>query len=84
MNYQQAITLLQKALPLDPDDMHIYYFLGQALEMQENVSEAEKVYQKGLTQKISSQNKHATEERQLLVEALKNLQERKEKTLGQN
>ena len=80
LNYQQAITLLQKALPLDPVDMHIYYFLGQALEMQGNVSEAEKVYRKGISQEIPSQNKRAAEEQLLLVEALKNLQEHKEKT----
>jgi len=84
LNYQQAITILQKAQPLNPEDMHIYYFLGQALEMQGNVSEAEKVYRKGLSQKIPSQNKHAVEERQLLVEALKNLQERQEKALVNN
>ena len=67
-------------MTLNPVDMHIYYFLGQALEMQGNVSEAEKVYRKGISQEIPSQNKRAAEEQQLLVEALKNLQEHKEKT----
>lgn len=80
LNYQQAITLLQKALPLNPDDMHIYYYLGQTMEMRDNLSEAEKIYKNGLSQKIPPQNKHAIEERKLLVEALKNLLERREKT----
>jgi len=84
LNHEQATTLLQKALPMDPEDMHIYYYLGQALELQGDATGAEDVYKKGISQELSPQNKHAAEERPLLVEALKNLQEHKEKTLRHN
>ena len=83
-DYQRAVTLLQKALPIEPDDMHTYYFLGLALEKQGDISGAEKTYRDGLARRIPPQNKHAAEERQLLVEALKKLQAQKEKQLGQN
>ncbi len=84
LNYPQAITLLKEALPIGPDDMHIYYYLGQALEMQGDLSGAEEIYNSGLSREISSQNEHSAEERQVVVEALKKLQGNKEKTLGQN
>jgi predicted Zn-dependent protease len=76
--YHQAVTLLQKALPIDPDDMHTYYFLGQALEMQGDISGAQAIYRNGLDRRIPPQNKHALEERQLLVEALNKLQNMEE------
>ncbi len=74
--YHSAVESLQKALAIAPDDMHTYYFLGQALELLGNISEAETVYQKGLARKIPPGNKHAEEERHLLVDALQSLRER--------
>ncbi len=82
LDYQSAITLLQKALSIDPDDMHTYYFLGLALEEQGDISGAEKAYQDGLARRLPPQNKHTAEERQLLVEALENLETQEKKTAG--
>ena len=83
-NYQQAMTLFKKAIAINPDDMHIYYYFGQALEMQGNLSEAQEVYKNGLSRETPLQNKQSAEDRQALVKALKNLQEQKEKTSGNN
>jgi tetratricopeptide (TPR) repeat protein len=83
-DYQHAISLLQKAMSLAPDDMHTYYYLGQALEMQGSASKAASVYQRGLDRKISPENRHAAEEKLLLIEAMKNLQKPRKQTLGQN
>lgn len=79
-NYQQAIGLLQKAITINPDDMHIYYYLGQTMEMQHDLSGAEEVYKTGISRKFSPRNEQPAEDRQELMEALQNLQERKEKT----
>ena len=84
LNYKQAVALFRKALAINPDDMYIYYYLGQTMEMQENLSGAEDVYKKGLSREISSQDEHAAEARQALIEALNDIQESKETTLGQN
>ena len=83
LNYKQAVALFSKALAINPDDMYIYYYLGQTMEMQENLSGAEDVYKKGLSREISSQDEHAAEARQALIEALNDIQESKETTLGQ-
>jgi tetratricopeptide (TPR) repeat protein len=79
-NYQQAIALFNKAIAINPDDMHIYYYFGQTMEMQGNLSGAEEVYKNGLYRESPSQSEQSAEDRQALIEALKNLQERKEKT----
>ena len=83
-NYHQATVLFKKALAINPGDIHIYYYLGQTLEMQGNLSGAENVYKNGLSRETPSQNEQAAEDRQALIEALKNLQKHKEKTLGHN
>lgn len=79
-NYQQAAALLRKAIAIKPDDMHIYYYLGQTLEMQGNLSGAEEVYKTGLSREIP-QNEQSSGDRQELIDALKILQEHKDKTL---
>ena len=81
-NYHQAITLFQKAIAIKPDDMHIYYYFGQTLEMQGHLSDAADVYKKGLSREMPPKNEQSAEDRQALIDALKNLQEHKDKTLG--
>lgn len=81
-NYHQATALFKKALAINPDDIHIYYYLGQTLEMQGHLSGAEEVYKNGLSREIPPQSKQFAEDRQALIEALKNLQKHTEKTLG--
>jgi len=83
-NYKQAIGLLQKALTIRPDDMHIYYYLGQTMEMQGDLSGAEEIYKTGLSREFPPQSEQPAEDRQELIEALQNLQERKEKTPEHN
>ena len=83
-DYQQAMGLLQKAITINPDDMHIYYYLGQTMEMQGNLSGAEEVYKTGLSREFPPQSEQPAEDRQELIEALQNLQERKEKTSEHN
>ena len=83
-NYQQAIGLLQKALTIKPDDMHIYYYLGQTMEMQGDLSSAEEAYKTGLSREFPPRSEQPSEDRQELMEALQNLQERKEKTQEHN
>ena len=83
-NYQQAIGLLQKALTIKPDDMHIYYYLGQTMEMQGDLSGAEEAYTTGLSLEFPPRSEQPSEDRQELAEALQNLQKRKEKTLEHN
>jgi tetratricopeptide (TPR) repeat protein len=73
LNYKQAVALFRKAIAINPDDMHIYYYLGQTMEMQGNLSGAEDVYEKGLSRGISSQDEHAAEARQALIEALNDI-----------
>ena len=74
-NYQQASGLLQKAITINPDDMHIYYYLGQTMEMQGDLSGAEEIYKTGLSREFSPQSEQPSEDRQELVEALQKLQE---------
>jgi tetratricopeptide (TPR) repeat protein len=82
--YKQATELFKKAITINPADMHIYYYFGQALELEGNLTGAEDVYKSALSHEIPLQNEQSVEDRQALIDALKNLQGRKEKTLGQN
>lgn len=83
-DFDKAIHLFQTALSLNVFDIHIYYYLGETFEIQGNVTAAEKIYKKGLALDIPPENKHAIEERQLLVEALNNIQAQNEKHPGRS
>ena len=75
-NYQLAADLFKKAIALNPADMLIYYHLGQALEQQGNINDAAEAYRAGLSLEATGPHKQGnTENRQALLEALKNIQE---------
>jgi tetratricopeptide (TPR) repeat protein len=76
-NFQLAIDLFKKAITLNPDDMLVYLHLGQALEQQGDVSTAAEMYRSGLSREISGEKEQSsTDQRQALLEALKNIQEK--------
>lgn len=83
-NLQEALTFLQKAIALNPDGLHNYYYLGQAMETQGDMTGAEDAYRKGLDREVSSQVEHYEQDRKLLTEALQNLQKRQKNTPGSN
>jgi len=75
-NYQLAIDLFKKAIVINPDDMLVYYHLGQTLEQQGNIAEAAEAYRKGLSREGSAPiDQSNAEQRQAILEALKNIQE---------
>ena len=75
-NYQLAIDLFKKAIGIKPEDMLVYYHLGQALEQQGNINDAAEAYRAGLSLEATGPHKQGnTENRQALLEALKNIQE---------
>jgi len=74
--YQLAIDLFKKAITLNPDDILVYLHLGQALEQQGDVLTAAAMYRSGLSREISREKRQSSaEQRQALLEALKNIQE---------
>jgi len=73
-NYQIAVALFKKAIAINPADMLVYYHLGQALEQLDQVAEAAAAYRTGISLEAAGPHKQSNaEQRQLLLEALKNL-----------
>lgn len=76
-NYQLAIILFKKAIAINPDDMLVYYHLGQALELQGDIAAAAAAYREGLTRDPAGPDRQKkSEQREVLLEALKNIQEK--------
>jgi tetratricopeptide (TPR) repeat protein len=76
-NYQFAIDLFKKAIAINPDDMLVYYHLGQALELQGDITGAAEAYRLGLAREGSGPHKQSNDEqRHTLLNALKEINER--------
>jgi Flp pilus assembly protein TadD len=72
---EYAVSLFKKAIYLNPDDIQIYHHLGQALELLGDLSSAAEAYRAGLAQKSPTGDEDSdSSQRQKLLEALKNLQ----------
>ena len=84
-NYQFAIDLFKKAIAINPDDMLVYYHLGQALELQGDITGAAEAYKAGLAREGSGPHKQSNDEqRHTLLNALKDINERAIKNEEQN
>lgn len=80
-NFQLAINLYKKAIAVNPDDMLVYYHLGQALEQLGDISGAAAAYRTGLSKNVSAAGEQAAaEQRQALIDAVKNIQNKAAKT----
>jgi len=79
--YQLASDLFKKAITLNQEDMLVYLHLGQALEQLGDLPRAAEMYRSGLSRGVSIKETPARDEqRQALLEALKNIQEQSETT----
>lgn len=72
-----AVDLFKKAIYINPGDLLVYYHLGQVLERLGNIDSAIKIYRTGLNLKpAAEQDGSYIEQRQQLIEALKNISEK--------
>lgn len=84
-NYQLAIDLFKKAIGINPDDMLFYYHLGQAMEQLHDTAGAAEAYRTGLSREFSTADKQTSaQQRQTLLNALKNIQDKVSKTEEHN
>lgn len=84
-DYQLAIDLYKKAIAINPNDMLVYYHLGQALEQLGDITAAAEAYRTGLSRNVSAAGQQAAaEQRQALIDALKNIQNNAAKTEDHN
>jgi tetratricopeptide (TPR) repeat protein len=84
-DYQLAKDFFKKAIAMKPDDMLVYYHLGQALEKLGDMAGAAEAYKSGLARKVTAPNKlNNAEQRQVLLEALKNIHEEAAKAEAHN
>ena len=75
-----AMDLFKKAIFLNPDDILVYYHLGQAQELSGDFQSAAQTYRTGLhRQSTDQQSQSFAEQRQQLIEGLKRLQDRLQK-----
>ena len=78
---EHAIDLYKKAIFLNPEDILVYYHLGQAQELSGDLRSAAETYRTGVNrQRPAEQLQTYADQHQLLIEALKDLQERLPKT----
>jgi tetratricopeptide (TPR) repeat protein len=84
-NYQFAIDLFKKAIAINPDDMLVYYHLGQALELQGDFTGAAEAYRTGLAREVTGPHKKNNDEnRRVLLDALKTINDKVVKNEEQN
>jgi Flp pilus assembly protein TadD len=74
-NFQLAIDLFKKAITINPDDLFAYFHLGQALEKLGDATGAAAIYRSGLAREIKAPDKTNAEQRQILLDALKSMQD---------
>jgi tetratricopeptide (TPR) repeat protein len=76
-NYQLAIDLFKKAITINPDDLLAYFHLGQAIERLGDITGAAEAYKTGLSREVTSIDKQTNaEQRQVLLDALKNIHDK--------
>ena len=75
-NFQLAIDLFKKAITINPDDMLAYFHLGQALERLGDSTGAAEIYRTGLSrERTAPYNQTNAAQRQVLLDALKSIQD---------
>ncbi len=84
-NYHLALDLFKKAIAINPDDILVYYHLGQALEKLGDIAGAAEAYRTGLSRRVAAADKQTTaEQRQVLLDALRDIQDKAVKTEDHN